>query len=354
MSDNQSNNKRIAKNTIMLYERLQLSILDRRTVPEILKSDSEGSKYITTETYKNNKQYLMGIAMILVIMYHISMHEEFSNLVQKTIQHIFGYGYVGVEMFFLLSTYGLCYSYNKNNLKKFYYNRFIRVVPLYPLALILTTAMNGGGNLCESICELLQQLTGFALFTDVKDPLWYMEALILLYCFFPFLYKFCMLLKRGGVTVILLICVSFHIILIVLPDFFLQAFIGRIPMMIVGVLTYIYNKEHDNATLYKIYGGLAILSVAPLLASRFFFVPAAMLLLSEADVTLFKKSLTFIGVHTFEIFIAHHFAQMTIGRVSSNYYVSLLVFLIVTVILSCLFHYVQNYPVKMIKCFKYS
>ena len=310
---------------------------------------------IENQTYnKHVRSYLMGIAMLLVVFYHFSMHDEYSNPVQKAFNYIFGHGFVGVEMFFLLSAYGLCYSYNNNSLKVFYTNRFVRLMPLYPLALILTYLRQGvpyGHHMFEVFVE---QMTGIALFTDVKDPLWYIEGLILLYMFFPFIFRFCRKLQNlgGGVFLILFLCSLFHLALIVIPDFYLQRFVGRIPMIIVGVMTFLYDKDNDTGSKYLLYGGLALLAIAPIFNARFFFVPAAMLLIAKTNVVMgfSGKILCFIGVHTFEIFIAHHFSQMTI-RYFDNYYIALAVFSAITVALSVLFFYFQNYSVKLIRKF---
>ncbi len=302
---------------------------------------------IETQTYnKHIRTQLMGIAMILVVFYHISMHNEYSNSVQKVVSYIFGNGYLGVEIFFLLSSYGLSYSYNNNTLKRYYANRFIRLMPLYPLALILTYWKQGTpfGQAC---IDFVEQMSGIALFTNTKDPLWYIEALILLYVFFPLFYKCCCILQKwGGPYLIILICTIFQLILFFLPDFFLQLFVGRIPMMIVGIMTFLYDRDKDTTSKYILYGGLALIAITPILESRFFFVPAAMLLIARSNIIWGHKILNFIGKHTLEIFIAHHFAQMCIG-LFDNYYITLSSFFFITIVLSFCFYFIQKYSLLL-------
>lgn len=68
-------------------------------------------QYITN---KVNRKYWMGLSIIWVILLHIS-----SNIGNKYLTIIFGNGYLGVDVFFMLSTFGLCYSYEKNKLTVF-------------------------------------------------------------------------------------------------------------------------------------------------------------------------------------------------------------------------------------------
>ena len=272
--------------------------------------------------------------MILVVLFHVSQHHEYTNLMQKTIYYIFGNGFLGVEMFFLLSAYGLCYSYDNNTLKKFYYNRFTRLIPLYPIALIIGY-IKAGTPIKQAVTDFLQQISGIALFTDTLDILWYIEALILLYIFFPLLFSFCQwIYKLSNIGLVLAICALFHFILIFIPDYWLQMSIGRVPMIIIGVMTFLYDRDNNKKALYLLYGGLTLMAVMPVFKEMYFFVPASLLLIADSKKCYGEKIICFIGMHTYEIFIAHHFALWSFGHVTENYYITLSVIFFLIIIYS--------------------
>ena len=90
------------------------------------------------QTYPKEIRYcLMGVAMIMIVLFHVSQTLNSDDVIGKLFNYVFGEGWVGVDLFFLLSTFGLCYSYNNNSLSHFYKRRIFRLIPLYPLALII-------------------------------------------------------------------------------------------------------------------------------------------------------------------------------------------------------------------------
>lgn len=68
-----------------------------------------------------DKQFLMGIAITFVWLYHLrcTCHHLGDPLFKPL--------FIGVDIFLFLSAYGLCFSYNKNTLGQFYKNRIKRV-----------------------------------------------------------------------------------------------------------------------------------------------------------------------------------------------------------------------------------
>ena len=63
------------------------------------------------EIISKNRSLLMGVAILMVIMYHAFC----CNLPMGPVSHILRYGYLGVDIFIFLSAIGLCYSFEKNN-----------------------------------------------------------------------------------------------------------------------------------------------------------------------------------------------------------------------------------------------
>lgn len=77
-----------------------------------------------------NRVLLMALAIIFVVIYHfkcwIGGFPWYIGIIIK-------YGYIGVDIFFFLSGFGLTYSFQKNNIKTFYKNRLKKILPCYIL-----------------------------------------------------------------------------------------------------------------------------------------------------------------------------------------------------------------------------
>lgn len=73
--------------------------------------------YMESIVGKHARYYWMGIAMLWIVVFHwmtpICNIETISSTVRQTLLRIFGSGYVGVDIFLFLSSYGLCYSFEK-------------------------------------------------------------------------------------------------------------------------------------------------------------------------------------------------------------------------------------------------
>jgi peptidoglycan/LPS O-acetylase OafA/YrhL len=138
----------------------------------------------------NNRTLSMGIAIAMVVMYHLFCVDKIKPL------SVFYPGFLGVDIFLFVSGYGLCYSFKKNSLKTFYTRRYKRILPIYVVtALILTiAAISKGHNM--SIFDVVCNITSLSyygiggVFID-----WYLSTLMVLYLVFPLLLK---LVNRGG------------------------------------------------------------------------------------------------------------------------------------------------------------
>lgn len=138
------------------------------------------------ESIINHRKLFMGFAMIMVILYH-----SISSFPNKTIGMIFYPGFIGVDIFLLLSGYGLSNSFSKNKLGTFYQHRVVRIVPLFVLMI-----------LSVSIIDALigqKTLTMFNLFANITTLSylglggwfieWYLCVLLYLCVLFPLFYK---------------------------------------------------------------------------------------------------------------------------------------------------------------------
>lgn len=189
---------------------------------------------------KEYRQYWMGIAITSVIMLHIVYDRQTSDYVFKFIKMAFLQGDMGVNIFFFLSAYGLCHSYENNSLIKFYKKRFKRLFPIYIIFLIGIMIYQIGLTL--DFKYLVFNLTGLNMFPIIGNSnltnAWFIPAIILLYIFFPILYKLTKKFKRVLFHIIIAITIIYYI-----PhchNIILGMFHARFQTIILAIATYIY------------------------------------------------------------------------------------------------------------------
>ncbi len=75
--------------------------------------------------YRKDIQILRGIAVLLVVLYHLDIK-------------IFSSGFIGVDVFFVISGFLMSILYDKDNKVEFYRRRAARLLPAYFVTIILT------------------------------------------------------------------------------------------------------------------------------------------------------------------------------------------------------------------------
>ena len=74
---------------------------------------------------------LMGFAILIIVIYHFC-NKGGTTLIDKGIRALFSQGYVGVDIFMVVSGLGLTYSCLKRfNLKEYYIKRWVRIFPFF-------------------------------------------------------------------------------------------------------------------------------------------------------------------------------------------------------------------------------
>lgn len=271
---------------------------------------------------KDNRFYLMGIAAIWIVLFHIFLYVNSNIGTPPWWISIFSEGYLGVDIFFFLSAYGLSASIEKNPVTKFYKNRAIRIIPvniLFLMTLFLTFQRDCPLDrmLIQSIC----QLTGVSLFkypdffsTGFSFD-WFTPAIILTYILFPVANRVVnIVIKKNKwyevALLLLLMIVGYwvnthkH-----LP---LCLYIYRLPIIMLGMVTYIHLKRNEFSHLLALYliavvfallmwGGhkMLLLSTA---------IPCLLVVFSQTNFILpFNRFVSFVGKYSYEIYLAHIF-----------------------------------------------
>jgi len=140
-----------------------------------------------TEVLEEHRSFYMGTAMAMVVLYHLFVYDEENKLLV-----MFYPGYLGIDVFLLLSGYGLCRSYQQHSLATFYKRRFVRLIPIYFLfATVVSVLRDAGGDGLSPwdwVCNLTT-LSYWGAGGIIID--WYISTLILLYLFSPLLFRAC-------------------------------------------------------------------------------------------------------------------------------------------------------------------
>ena len=154
---------------------------------------------------------IMGLAMLMVIMYHFALHFGFYH------SPIIIRGDIGVDLFFFLSGYGCAFSVCKHTTKEFYVNRIKRIVPIY-LIIEFAVILCNYVFLNRQMADIdIYRLFCISFFTHDDLSVWYIHASILLYLFTPFMaamlkkygfVAFCCLMP--GVAIAIYLCTCFH------------------------------------------------------------------------------------------------------------------------------------------------
>lgn len=164
---------------------------------------------------KEHRFYLMGISIIWIVLFHIYLYYISVVEAYPWWISIFCEGYLGVDIFFFLSAYGLSVSIEKNSVARFYKNRAMRIIPANILFLItLFTIFQRECPLDRILIQGICQLTGISLF---KYPEffstgfsfdWFTPAIILTYIFFPVAFFIPMKLIDNVVVLIIITVIS--------------------------------------------------------------------------------------------------------------------------------------------------
>lgn len=134
----------------------------------------------------NYRTAFMGFSIIWVMLFHLGISDRIINCITR-------FGYLGVDIFLFLSSYGLYYSIKKDSsITHFYKKRFLRILPSYYIVLlsifIITCLYSGTFDLIQ-LFEKMSFLGYFIPSLEWPYFLWYIPAILFLYSIFPLLYK---------------------------------------------------------------------------------------------------------------------------------------------------------------------
>lgn len=304
---------------------------------------------------KEERTYLMGIAIFMIILLHFYC---WFNGTRPWWIYFFSEGQTGVDIFLFLSAYGLEASIRKNGWKRFYCNRAKRILPVYFLFLFtLFVFFQNHVPIKHITIQIICQLSGFSLFqrpdffsTGFEFD-WFTPALILIYISFPVIsFWLNRLLKYSQYAdiIILIICIIISLLdfrFIHLPIKFL---LYRLPIIIIGAITYIYIEKGKTNRLLTLY---IILFFAGIFSNQHSFltsssVPIAMTVYAITQGHRpFQRTISLLGRHSYEIYLAHIFPVTNFLMIKpfENIYTFIFVTISWTILVATIYVIFQKY-----------
>lgn len=197
------------------------------------------------ESISKYRSAIMGLATIWVMLFHWC--ENFTYA--PPLEPLARCGYGGVDIFLLLSGFGLFVGYDKyKSVWPFYLKRFLRLYPTYLVVVIISFVLKHDYSVSNILLASLG--VGFYLpFKDLPWYEWYVPTIFVFYLLFPFIYRF---LNKNIKYILILLLFSF--LMIGLLVYFQKGSyqilaISRIPVFLVGVyLGWQYKKQREKET----------------------------------------------------------------------------------------------------------
>lgn len=174
------------------------------------------------DTISNNRTFLMGLAMIAIILFHHGW-----TIIPGITAFFSRFGLWGVDIFLFLSGFGCVYALNKYTTAVFWAKRIKRLLPTCLLAGILIFGFDLYFHAERTMTYLPVRL--------LSIHRWYIQAILLCYMLCPIAYY---ILKKYRVTGLLLMVAAAIAIEMIMPDVKVWKFnwaFGRIPVFLVGM-----------------------------------------------------------------------------------------------------------------------
>lgn len=179
--------------------------------------------------------HIMGVATLWIMMFHV-WHPVLGayRIIGDVEEFLKRIGFCGVDIFLLVSGFGLVSAVEKYDLITFYKRRFWNVYPPFFFAAFGIGFFRGW-----EMSEILKKVTFVMFFTEnMYDYLWYVPAIFLYYLLFPVYYQLFKKCKNKylftGAAIVLWYFLSIALDGILRPDFY--GMTNRIPVFLVGVL----------------------------------------------------------------------------------------------------------------------
>lgn len=326
--------------------------------------------------------YFKGIAMLGVIMVHFGSHEIENQL----FTNIVASGAKGVQIFFIISSYLIFMSLDKNQIHgakpsfNWIWQKALKLAPLYYIAIIVHLLALGLGTRnwlgsmpkvsVPNIISHFLFLHGLYpyYFNSILNVEWYLGVLFLLYLIAPFLHKYIKNLA-SAVCVFLVSLVVCHFLpmleaLNVIPDGYIwhhyitnYNLIAQLPVILLGIVLYFFlnnslwlqGKKENKAVsycilifsiyvIYRLINGSTFYGISQFGLWAIAFGGIIISQVLHPSIIICNRFFEFIGRYSYGIYLFHYLLIMKLPSVPiSNIYLSWVInYMIILVSSLCL------------------
>lgn len=324
------------------------------------------------EVISRSRNILMAIAIIWIIFFHAAIPTP-ENLLLRVLWYIFfsfGAG-IGVNIFFILSGFGLMYSNMKrcvyssfSNWYSYILKRLKKLILIYVVIFIIYYILFYSEN--GSLLDFLSKFTIAELFITGFREFWFVHAILLLYLFFPlvaFLFdksnKWIVFFSLMIISVFIEFLVYYfngtlysniEIVLTRIPSFFIGNLLGLlsikkyrfdIKLFILSFVVFVSSIAFAFFAIHFHFGNNRML--------RYVFIVSAVALIMVlsfilANIHLSLKILKWLGTLTYQIYLTHILLFSIFKQYTTlNVWVVLLLVLIGSVVSSLFISLLSNY-----------
>ena len=154
------------------------------------------SKGFSFSAISNTRGYIMGLATFMVVFCHsyINFDHLFKNapFIADTFTAIRKMGVSGVDVFLIISGFGLYYSFSNNSkLLNFYKKRITRILPAATIVPVFWYAQKN----MSGLGDFFKKVTNLNFYTDGVRYFWYLALIVVLYAIYPLIHK---LIEKTG------------------------------------------------------------------------------------------------------------------------------------------------------------
>lgn len=296
---------------------------------------------------------LMCFAILWIMAFHYSMYGNLLRI--GVVDFLLGKGYLGVDIFFFLSAYGLCFSLEGNGIGKYYLHRLTKLYPLYLIYLLLFILAFRNNLDAPWYRFAVLQISGLATFTQM-DVEWFIPALTILYILFPLIYRALEKTFKWGFVASAVVVTALALLPVVLKVFVNELFVSRLAIIAAGVYTFLALRDGNREFLLKLYGLCAVIGLCYIGSDKLnvsmtgsLLMPVILYAIAQIGIAVPKcRAIDIIGSHTLEIYLAQNLAlNHFMGSYNFSFALKSVIAIAIIVVTSFLFYCLQSAVIRL-------
>lgn len=194
-------------------------------------------EFVLSKLHRNS---LMGLAIVWVTLHHFALYSP----THSSVFTLFSQGSAGVDVFFFLSVFGLCYSYSANGIREYYIRRIQRIFPMYFFFIafwylgckMFHIPIDNIGRMIFNTLTCASCVSNMSTGIDIIE--WYIPAQFFIYLIFPVMF---IGMKKIASMRTYSVAVSFISVVLsglIISNYSSRPIFLRLPVIFIGMLTY--------------------------------------------------------------------------------------------------------------------